>query len=162
MNKTDEFITKTKVLKNSIDLLNQFFQILGEFNPAVIDIKISSKEKIDVETVTANYPKEFYNVKTVKIDNIEDQLTENFNWLKTHIIQYGAADFLKKPHNSFNKDCFDKLLDNIRLQVLSYSKNYNNKGIEVLADSRDGSYYRDLLIHGENKSLLIYFANVIH
>ncbi len=159
---SEELIIKKTILKNSVELLNQFFQILGGFNPAVIDIKINPKERIDLDNVVANYSEEFYNIEVVKVENIEKRLIENFNWLKAHVIQYGDADFLRKSHSSYNKVCFEKLLETIRLQIQNYSKDWGNDIVEVLADSKDGTYYRDLLRHGENKSLVIYFANVIH
>lgn len=162
MDDYQEFITKTAVLKNSIDLLNRFFQILGGFNSAVIAIKINPKEGIDLEHIISNYPEEFYDVEVLKVENLKKRLLDNFNWLKAHAIQYGEAHFLKQSHNTFNRDYFEKLLETVRLQIQSYYKDYDGNGIEVLANSRDGTYYRNLLIHGKNTSLLIYFANVIH
>jgi len=162
MDKNKDLVTKNKVLKNSIDLLNKFFEILGGFNPAVIDIKINTKEKTTLDSVISNYSEEFYTIEVVNVENLEKRLIENFDWLKEHILQYGASDFLRQSHNVFNKNCFEKLLETIRLQIQNYCKNWEDEGTEILADSRDGTYYRDLLIHGKNKSLVICFANVIH
>lgn len=162
MNENQKFITQTEVLKNSINLLNQFLEILGAFNQAVIVVKIHPKERIDLDSIISNYPKEFYNVEILKIEHLEKRLTENFNWLKEHTLQYGASNFLNQRHGTFNKKCFEKLLNTIRLQVQNYCENWANEITEVVADSKDGTYYRDLVIYGENKSVIVDFAIVIH
>lgn len=166
MNENIELKIKAAVLKNSFELLDMFYEVLSdEHFPTNIGFFISEEKLIKKDDLWAKYfHKNEEKIPKIhkEILDIEEKLIENFNWTKKHITRWSNPS-KQLLENIANKDVLNHLFTIIIKQIIEFVSDWNKTSEEISNRESDESIgKRILLIHGENKSILILFGNGIY
>jgi len=154
-----------EILKNSIEMLDLFYQVITDgYNPTSITIRIKEDSKIEDNEIESGYMKGWYKEEEFKspktILNFEQRIRENFQWSFQHLEGFSKSPDLLKA--DFNRENFKKIIQKVQQLILDYTKEWTKESKEYLIDTSDGSYQRLLVVHDDNKSMIIEFGNYIH
>lgn len=153
------------VLENTISMLEMFYQVITDgYNPTSISIRIDLDKRINENEIKSGYEKGWYkedvfmNPETVL--DFKQRLKSNFKWSFEHLEVFSKCPELLKT--DFNMDNFIKILSRTEQVILDFTNEWSKESKEYLIDTSDGSYQRLLVVHDENKSMIIEFGNYIH
>lgn len=162
---------KSKLIENSTGLLTDFFNVISDgYNPALISVTIDLTRNIENEEIfiykTPNRigTKEYYEGSILptrtNINFIQKRINENFQWCLEHVVVFNQVPKLfESEYHYYN---LKKIVKKVEEQIIMFLEDWNPHGTEYLNDTRDGSLERVLVIHGQNKTIVIKFGNYIH
>jgi hypothetical protein len=162
---------KSKLIENSTSLLTDFFNVISDgYNPALISVTIDLTKNIKNEEIfiykTINWigTKEYCEgsilpTKT-NINFIKKRINENFQWCLEHVVGFSQVPKLFESEYHYNN--LKNLVKKVEGQIIMFLENWNPNGTEYLIDTGDGSLERVLVIHSQNKTIVIKFGNYIH
>jgi hypothetical protein len=162
---------KSKLIENSTSLLTDFFNVISDgYNPVLISVTIDLAKSIENEEIfiyethswigTRRYYEESILPTKTDINFIEKRINENFQWCLEHLVCFNQVPTLFESEYHYNN--LKNLLKKVEEQTVMFLENWNANGTEYLIDTRDGSVERVLVIHSQNKTMVIKFGTYIH